>query len=141
MTMLTIDDRTEITETLALHAHIFDTHQLDRLDELFTPDAIYDMRPVGIGVYEGIDVIRAAGAQMANSGRAPLAHYVTNIVLTTSTNNDTVTAQSKGLMIMGSGAIQGVTHEDTLRRHHGSWRISRRTVTPARAGTAPGDSH
>jgi len=138
--MLNADDRLEINETLARHAHIFDGNQLDRLGELFTPDAVYDMGPVGIGAFEGIDAIRAAAAQMTESGHAPLAHYVTNIVITSS-HDDAATAKSKGLMIMGNGAFEGVTHDDTLRRHNGNWRISRRIITPARPATGGGDSH
>jgi hypothetical protein len=95
---------------------------------------------VGIGAFEGIDGIRAAAARMAESGRAPLAHYVTNIVITSS-DDDEATAQSKGLMIMANGELEGVTHDDTLRRHNGSWRISHRIITPARPVTVGGDSH
>ena len=137
--MLNTEDRLAIHEILALYAHIVDSFELDRLDELFTPYAVYDLSAVGIGAYEGIAAIRAAAARMAESGHSPLAHYVTNIVIRSSDDDDEATAQSKGLMIMDSGAIQGVTHDDTLRRHHGSWRISRRIITPVRPATAVAD--
>ena len=136
--MLSTSDRVEISETLALHAHIADSNQLDRLGELFTPDAVYDMSAVGIGAFEGIDVIGAAAARMAESGRAPLEHYVTNIVIT-STGDDAATVQSKGLMIMSTGAVHGVRYDDTLRRQGDGWRISRRIITPASVATSGGD--
>jgi len=44
-----------------------------------------------------------------------------------------VTAQSKGLMVMHDGTLESVTHLDTLRRHDGAWRISRRIISPIRA--------
>jgi len=128
--MLTTQDRLDIAETLALHAHLVDADKLDRIDELFTPDAVYDMTAPGLGIFQGIDTIRAAAAQMSASGHAPIAHFLTNIVLT-STREDEVTALSKCLMIMASGATQGVTYDDTLRRDQGHWRISRRVITPA----------
>jgi len=127
--MLTIQDRIEITETLALHAYIFDGNQLDRLEELFTSDAIYDMTFTGLGAFEGIDTIRAAAAQMSASGHAPLAHFVTNIIAASSGENE-ATVQSKGLMIMADGSVHAVTHQDKLRRESGTWHISRRVITP-----------
>jgi hypothetical protein len=128
--MLTTEDRLDIAETLALHAHLVDADQLDRIDELFTPDAVYDMTGPAIGIFEGIDTIRAAAAQMSASGHAPIAHFLTNVVLT-STSEDEATALSKCLMIMATGTTQGVTYDDTLRRDHGQWRISRRVIIPA----------
>jgi hypothetical protein len=127
--MLTIQDRLEITETLALHAYIFDGNQLDRLEELFTPDAVYDMTLTGLGSFEGIDTIRAAAAQMSASGHAPLAHFVTNVIAASS-GEDEATAQSKGLLIMADGSIHAVTHQDDLRRENGTWHIGRRVITP-----------
>lgn len=138
--MLTIEDRLDIAETLALHAHLVDADQLDRIDELFTPDAIYDMTAPGIGVFEGIDTICAAAARMSASGHAPTAHFLTNIILT-STREDEATAQSKCLMIMATGTTQGVTYDDTLRRDEGHWRISRRIITPAGRPAATHEKH
>jgi ketosteroid isomerase-like protein len=128
--MLTTEDRLAIAETLALHAHVVDADQLDRIEELFTPDAVYDMTAPGIGIFEGIDTIRAAAAQMATSGHAPIAHFLTNVVIT-SEREDEATALSKCLMIMATGTTQGVTYDDTLRREQGHWRVSRRVITPA----------
>ena len=124
------DDRFQISETLALHAHLADEDQLDRFDELFTPDAVYDMSASGLGVFEGREVIRAAAAEMARSGHSPIAHFLTNVIIT-STAADEATARSKGLMIMADGQPLAVNHDDVLRRHDGAWRISRRTITPA----------
>jgi hypothetical protein len=138
--MLTTDDRLDIAETLALHAHLVDADQLDRIDELFTPDAVYDMTAPGIGIFEGIDTIRAAAAQMSASGHAPIAHFVTNTILT-STREGEATALSKCLMIMATGTIQGVTYDDTLRRYQGQWLISRRVITPAGRPVATREVH
>jgi 3-phenylpropionate/cinnamic acid dioxygenase small subunit len=129
MIMLSTDDRLDIAEILALHAHLFDENQLDRLDELFTPDAVYDMSATGIGVFEGIDTIRVAAGRMAAGGHAPLAHFVTNIVIT-SDDGDRASARSKGLMIMADSSFHAVTHTDSLRRHEGHWRLARRVITP-----------
>ncbi|MFI9507896.1 nuclear transport factor 2 family protein [Nocardia sp. NPDC052566] len=45
--MLTADDKWAIGEALALHGHLFDSGQLDRLGELFTADVHYDLKDFG----------------------------------------------------------------------------------------------
>lgn len=129
--MLNIQDRLDITETLALHAYIVDSNQLDRLDDLFAEDAVYDLSATasGVGAIHGIDAIRTAAARMAASGHAPLAHFVTNIIAT-SGEEDTAVVQSRGLMIMADGSVNAVSHNDVLQRRDGVWRISRRVITP-----------
>jgi hypothetical protein len=123
------DDRWAIGETLSLHGHIFDGGQLDRLGEIFTPDVVYDMSAVGVGTFEGTEAIRSAALQLGAGN--PIAHHVTNVVIT-SEEEDLVTVQSKGLMIMGNGTFGSVTHHDTLRRHNGGWRISHRVISAQR---------
>jgi hypothetical protein len=130
--MVKPQDQCAITETLSMHGHIFDAGQLDRLDEIFTPEVVYDMSAVGIGVFDGIEVVRSAAASMGDRG--PIAHHVTNVVISSDVD-DVVTAQSKGLMLMADGTLESVNHLDTLRRHDGQWRISRRIISPVR--TAP----
>lgn len=137
--MLTIQDRLDINETLARHAYIVDMNRLDRLGELFTPDAVYDMSATasGLGAFQGVDAIRVAAGRLAESGHAPIAHFVTNIIAT-SAGEDTAAVQSRGLMIMRDGSVHAVSHDDILQRRDGLWRISRRVITPFRApATAP----
>jgi SnoaL-like domain len=130
------EDRWAIGETLAWHGHIFDGGQLDRLEEIFTPEVVYDLSDAGVGTFEGIEAIRS-GALRLGAGN-PIAHHVTNIVIT-SEEDDLVTARSKGLMLMANGTFASVTHLDTLRRHNGGWRISRRVVLAQR--TPLGGAH
>ena len=122
------EDRQAISETLSLHGHLFDGGHLDRLGEIFTPDAVYDMSAVGVGTFEGIEAIRSAALQLG--ARNPVAHHVTNVVITG--EGDSVTALSKGLVLMADGTFASVTHRDILRRHDGGWRIGRRVISPQR---------
>ena len=64
---LTAEDRWAIGETISLHGHLFDNGELDRLDELFTADVVYDLTDVGMEPLHGIDEIRRAAL---NSGPA-----------------------------------------------------------------------
>lgn len=129
MTMLNADDRWEISETLSLHGHIFDGGHLDRLEEIFAPEVVYDLSDAGVGTFEGIEAIRSATLKLGAAN--PIAHHLTNVVIADE-ENGLVTVQSKGLMIMANGTIGSVNHLDTLRRHNGRWRISRRVITAQR---------
>ncbi|WP_216894197.1 nuclear transport factor 2 family protein [Nocardia alni] len=122
-------DRWAIAETLSLHGHIVDGGHLDRLEEIFTPEVVYDLSAVGVGTFEGIEAARKGALQLGAGG--PIAHHVTNVVITGAAD-DVVTVQSKGLMIMADGTMGSVTHLDTLRRHEDGWRISHRVIRPQR---------
>jgi hypothetical protein len=134
--VLNAEDRWAIAETLSLHGHLFDGGHLNRLDEVFTPDAVYDMSAVGVGVFEGIDTIRNAALRLGAGN--PLAHHVTNIVISREGDNEAI-VQSKGLMLMANEMLESVNHVDTLRCHNGGWRISRRVISPQR--TPLGGAH
>ena len=57
---LTVDDRSAIAELISLHGPLFDEGELDRLDEPFTGDVVYDIRDFGQEPLRGIDAIREA---------------------------------------------------------------------------------
>ena len=40
--------------------------------------------------------------------------------------------QAIGETLLADGTLASVTHLDTLRRHDGGWRISRRVISPQR---------
>ncbi|MFH8980377.1 nuclear transport factor 2 family protein [Streptomyces varsoviensis] len=89
-------------------------------------DAVHDLSDVGAGTFEGIEAIRN-GALECGAG----AHHITNIVIS-GQEDDVVTAQSKGLLLMANGSVTSVTHLDTLPREEGGWRISRRVILAQR---------
>ncbi|SNQ50908.1 Polyketide cyclase [Frankia canadensis] len=131
--MLSAEDRWAIAETLSLHGHLFDQGQLDRLEELFTPDVVYDVTDVGMGMgmgmFVGIDEIRRAGLELGVGN--PIAHHVTNVVIT-GDDGDEATAQSKGLAVMADGRCVSATYLDTLRRTDHGWRLRHRVILARR---------
>jgi len=122
---LTADDRFAITETIALHGHLFDNGELDRLDELFTPDVVYDVTAVGMGSLHGIPEILRATLELGDGN--PLAHHVTNTTIT-EVGGDYVQTRCKAIAALPGGRCGTATYVDTLRRDSGRWRISHRTV-------------
>ena len=119
--MLNADDRHKIAQTLALLAYVTDEDQLDRLEELFVPDAVYDMSLSGMGAFQGLETIRAGAAGLRASGHAPTAHFVTNVVID-ERDEGTAATRSRGLMIMHDGGLRAVTYDDTFRHQDGRWR-------------------
>jgi 3-phenylpropionate/cinnamic acid dioxygenase small subunit len=123
------EDRWAIAETLALHGHLFDNGELDRLEELFTPDVIYDVTDVGMRALHGISEILRATLELGDGN--PLAHHVTNITITEVTA-DHVSTRCKAIVVLADGRSGSATYVDSLRRDDGRWKISHRMVQARR---------
>ncbi|MYW63682.1 nuclear transport factor 2 family protein [Streptomyces sp. SID8379] len=119
------EDRTAVTELLALHGHLTDAGELDRLGELFTPDVVYDITDFGQPPLHGPAAIRDAA--LALGAGNPVAHHITNVVLTELAEGR-VHALSKGIGINADGTSGSVTYEDTVVRGDDGWRIAHRKV-------------
>jgi SnoaL-like domain len=126
---LNVADRLEIMEVIALHGQYTDSGELERWDEVFTPDVIYDVSDVGFGVIEGLAALREVGLRLGSAN--PVAHHVTNIVLEDPAG-DRVLARSKGLAVMADGSCGSTTYEDTVVRTADGWRISHRVILARR---------
>lgn len=132
--MLSPVDRIAIHELINLHGHLMDDGAFDRLGELFTADVLYDVTAFGAGRLHGHQAIGEAA--LALGDRNPLAHHVTNIVITAD-ENGTVRARSKGFGIYADGAVGSVVYDDIIVREPAGWRIAFRRVTPRRAPFRP----
>jgi 3-phenylpropionate/cinnamic acid dioxygenase small subunit len=126
---LALEDRLAITELISLHGHLVDDGGLDRLEELFTVDAVYDLTDFGQGRVAGVAAIRDAA--LALGAANPVAHHVTNVLITEPAE-DRVRVRSKGLGTTVDGSCGSVTYDDTVVRTSQGWRISHRTVLQRR---------
>jgi hypothetical protein len=126
---LSVADRLEIMEIIALHGQFTDSGELDRWDEVFTSDITYDVSDVGFGVIEGLPALREVGLRLGAGN--PVGHHVTNIVLE-DLGEDRVRARSKGIAVMADGSCGSATYEDTVVRTSDGWRISRRVILARR---------
>lgn len=120
-------DRIAITDLISLHGHLVDGGE--PTDVLFTPDVEYDVTDLGGGVLVGPFALDEAGQALGDNN--PVAHHVTNIVLT-ETGPDEVTARSKGFGVMSDGTCGSVTYDDLIVRTADGWRLRRRTVLARR---------
>jgi hypothetical protein len=126
---LTSEDRVAIAELISMHGHLCDSGELDRLDEVFTADVVYDITDFGQDPLEGVAAIAAAGRALGELN--PVGHHVTNIVLAELANGQ-AHARSKGIGINADGTCGSVTYEDTIVRGDQEWRISHRKVLARR---------
>jgi len=124
-----IEERVAIAELISLHGHLTDAGELDRYDEVFSSDVVYDLSDFELGEMNGIpamqDAARALGA--AN----PVGHHVTNMILDEAAGG-VVHARSKGIGIMADGTAGSVVYDDVIERQQGAWRIRRRRVARRR---------
>ncbi|MEV0223323.1 nuclear transport factor 2 family protein [Streptomyces sp. NPDC050704] len=127
---LGVEDRMAITELLSMHGHLFDAGELDRLDELFTDDIVYDVTDLGAAEpLVGIAAIRDASLALGPAN--PVGHHITNIVLTELADGQ-VRALSKGIGINADGTSGSATYEDTIVPGDQGWRIGHRKVLARR---------
>jgi hypothetical protein len=131
---LPLEDRMAVTELIALHGHLVDAGEFDRLGELFTPDVVYDVSDLGGEPLAGIAAIREAGLRLGADN--PVAHHVTNVVLE-AVDDDHIAAWSKGLGVRTDGTVGSVVYQDIVVRTPDGWRISHRTLRARRTPLSP----
>ncbi|WP_019932461.1 nuclear transport factor 2 family protein [Nocardia sp. BMG111209] len=119
-------DRIEIHEVIALHGHVVDDRDADRLGEVFAEDVVMDVDGFGYGTIRGLAAMREV-VRTAVAAEHPLGHHVTNIVVL-GPEGDGVRARSKGLAIGADGSAGTCIYEDVLRRGPQGWRIGYRKV-------------
>jgi hypothetical protein len=125
---ITTDDRLAIYEVIALHGHLMDAGEFDRLDELFTDDFVYDLEHLGYGQLQGAQAFVDAARALGDNN--PLGHHVTNTVVIAEEDGGAIRVRSKGIGIRADGSSGTVVYEDLVRRTDQGWRIARRSVIP-----------
>lgn len=120
---ITTADRMAIHELLSLYGHLIDDRKFQRLKEIFTDDAVFDLSLYGGTSYSGLDAIIKL---MEESEEHPLAHHTSNIVI--SCENEIVSVISKGIGVGYKGRVGSVVYRDILKNTDNGWRIAQRGV-------------
>lgn len=129
---LTTDDRLDITELPARYADALDQLQPERLLEVFTTDAVWEM--VGRIRLEGLDAIMEF---MGRPDVHPGAHLMTNIYIESVTDDPRdggplVRLRSRGIYPVGPSDPRNPTsvfygrYDDEVVRTAAGWRIRHR---------------
>jgi hypothetical protein len=125
---ISTDDRLAIYELIALHGHLMDAGEFDRLDELFTDDFVYDVEALGHGRIRGAQTFVETATALGENN--PLGHHVTNSLVIAEEDDGGVRVRSKGIGIGTDGSSGTVIYEDIVRRTATGWRIAFRAVIP-----------
>jgi SnoaL-like domain len=128
------EDHLALHELIALHGHLFDMGELDRLEELFTDDVVYDVEDLGGGVLRGIAAIREAARSLGDQN--PLGHHTTNVTIL-DLDGDTARVRSKGIGVSTDGTVTTVIYDDVVHRTAQGWRLVRRKVRPRQRPLTP----
>jgi hypothetical protein len=116
-------DIVAIQQLLALYGHVIDEREWQRVGELFTATAVYDMSDFGLGVVHGAAAIRELWSRP--DAMHPLAHHATNIVVSEEADG-TVRVLSKGLGVGPNGRVGSVVYRDVVVRTSEGWRFAAR---------------
>lgn len=131
MLNITAEDRVAIHEVIALHGHVADDRDWDRLDEVFADDVVFDVADYGYGTLHGLQAMQDLVRGGRDDADQPLGHHVTNVVIVDQ-DGGTVRARSKVLAVAVDGTSGSAVYEDVLRREPQGWRISYRKVVARR---------
>ena len=118
-----VGDILAIHQLLALYGHIIDEREWQRVAELFTANAVYDMSEFGLGVVHGAGAIRQLWSR--SDATHPLAHHATNIVVSEDSDG-IVRVISKGLGVGPNGRVGSVVYHDVVERTPAGWRFAAR---------------
>jgi ketosteroid isomerase-like protein len=117
----------DLTNRYALYV---DTKQLDRLIDLFWPDAVFDESALGVGPFQGQAAIREY-FQLALPSVSELMHLTSNLVIDFDAGSDAKGVST--LIFEGKDAagnvqrLRGYFH-DIYRQNSEQWRFQSRTL-------------
>lgn len=100
--MISTEDRITIFELIAWHGHLVDDGRLDDFDQVFAPDAVFDLTAFGQSESCGLAQVLELGRALGDDN--PVGHHVTNVVISQIGAPDRVRTRSKGIGVHLSGS-------------------------------------
>lgn len=117
----------QLTHRYAVHIDMF---QIDEWVDVFTPDAFFDEREFGNGLFVGHDEIRAYGQSLAATVKY-VTHLMANLIIrdvTDTTASGIVFALIEAEMKSGERERTQCRYEDEFVKVNGQWKIARRIL-------------
>lgn len=121
---ITLADRLELHELPGRYGDAIDDRDWERLDRIFTDDAVFDLTDMDIPLLEGLPAIKRF---MDVDAKHPKTHMMTNIY---------VDEEGAGVQLyfrivaLRSGGLSGTAsyYDDVIKTANG-WRVRHRVVT------------
>ena len=120
---MTIDiaDRLELHELPGRYGDAIDDRNWDRLRDIFTDDAVFDLTGVGARRLEGIDdIVHFMNIEAAH----PKTHMMTNIYV--DEHEETVTMNFRIVALLGKGLVGTASYYDNVVKTDHGWRVQHR---------------
>ncbi len=120
---MTIDiaDRLELHELPGRYGDAIDDRNWDRLREIFTDDAVFDLTGVGARRLEGIDdIVHFMNVEASH----PKTHMMTNIYVDEQDEN--VIMNFRIVALLGKGLVGTASYYDRVVKTDQGWRVQHR---------------
>lgn len=117
-------DRLELHELPGRYGDAIDDRDWERLERIFTDDAIFDLTDLGVPVLEGLDRIKAF---MDTEAQHPRTHMMTNIYVDDS--EEGVKLNFRIVALLGQGKVGTASYYDDVVKTDVGWRVKHRVVT------------
>ena len=120
---MTIDiaDRLELHELPGRYGDAIDDRNWDRLRDIFTDDAVFDLTGVGARRLEGIDdIVHFMNIEASH----PKTHMMTNIYV--DEHEETVTMNFRIVALLGKGLVGSASYYDRVVKTDHGWRVQHR---------------
>jgi hypothetical protein len=122
---LDVADRLAIHEMFGLYGHLIDQRRWEDLDQVFTADAVFDATSFGQPVTHALADLAAQWS--GDLSQHPLAHHVTNIVIT-EVDDRSARVESKAIGVGRKGRVGSATYHDLVVRTPDGWRLAHRVA-------------
>jgi hypothetical protein len=124
-------DRLELHELPGRYGDAIDDRDWDRLDAIFTADAVFDLTDLGARRCDGLADIKRF---MDEEAEHPRTHLMTNIYV-----NETpagVQLRFRIVALLGGGKVGTASYYDDVVKTPAGWRVTNRVVTLRRRPSA-----
>ena len=116
-----ISDRLELHELPGRYGDAIDDRNWDRLREIFTQDAVFDLTGVGARRLEGIDdIVHFMNVEASH----PKTHMMTNIYV--NEQDESVTMNFRIVALLGKGLVGTASYYDRVVKTENGWRVQHR---------------
>ena len=118
---INIADRLELHELPGRYGDAIDDRNWDRLREIFTYDAVFDLTGVGARRLEGIDdIVHFMNVEASH----PKTHMMTNIYVDEQDEN--VIMNFRIVALLGKGLVGTASYYDRVVKTDEGWRVQHR---------------
>jgi len=122
-----VADRLELHELAGRYGDAIDDRDWERLGQIFTDDAVFDLTDLGAPRLEGLEVIKAF---MDTEAQHPRTHTMTNIYVDETA--DGVKLFFRIVALLPGGKVGTASYYDDVVKTADGWRVQHRVTTRRR---------